>query len=249
MGALTGHWDCSTGSHILARDGAGGRVPVMRCWSCLSPPAPFHGAGGTGHPGPCGRLLPGALGMSMDLHQHRHLEAHSPSRGLAALPTHSSACAWSPTAIAQALALPGALKPPPTPCRGGFCKCATGRTGGRGCPGSCCLSQGCTVPAPHGAAGGSAGAACCKDGSTGAVGAFPAGSLPGAPVPLRGRRAPACSAGQAACTGICVCTHVQSKPARCGHVCVRVRACAVHAPYGCACIGVCTAHAVCARAI
>lgn len=60
-------------------------------------------------------------------------------------------------------------------------------------------------PALRGAADGSAGAVCRKDGGTGAAGAFPAGSLPGAPVPGRGRRALACSAGQAACTHVCMC--------------------------------------------
>lgn len=76
---------------------------------------------------------------------------------------------------------------------------------------------------------------CCKAGGSGAVGAFPAGSLPEAQV--RG------VAGQLGWTGcphlpVRVCAHV---PARRAHVC----ACAAHAPHVRVCGGVSIAHAVC----
>lgn len=68
-----------------------------------------------------------------------------------------SAHVQSPMAIAQALALPGGLKPPPAlSWVGGVCKHSAGCAGGGECPGSCSLSPGCTVPVPHGAVGGSA---------------------------------------------------------------------------------------------
>lgn len=89
-------------------------------------------------------LLPPAAGaLGMDLHQHHRSEGHSPSQGLAALPTHGSLRAWSPTAIARALALPGGPEATPSmTLSGGICKRATGCTSSRGCPGSCCLSLG-----------------------------------------------------------------------------------------------------------
>lgn len=39
--------------------------------------------------------------------------------------------------------------------------------------------------------------------------------------------------------------HVKCKPARCGHVCMHVRACAVHAPCACACGRVYSPRCVC----
>lgn len=167
----------------------------------------------------------GVPGMGMD----QHLEGHSPSRALAVLPTHSSAHAWHPTAIAQALPLLGGTKLPPAPW-GQLPVCHRP-----------CWQQGLPGPVPHGAVGG---VSCCRCVSQGrrlwSCWDFPTGSLPG-----RGRRT---SARWASCLHACerVLVHVQPQPARAGHVCVRARACAVHTPCVCAWMDVCAAHAACA---